>query len=203
MIPINNDSEDKKESTELSKEKETDKLKEAEPTKEEKKIEDMSKEEMIALLKEKDNMIDELKDKYLRVQAELENFKKRMKREMVESVKYSNEQLIKEILPIIDNFERALSHSSEEKNLKSLVEGIEMTLKELFSVLKKYGLKEISSLGKPFDPSLHEAVMVEEKAEAEPNTVLEEFQKGYILNDRLLRPAKVVVSKVMEQESSN
>jgi molecular chaperone GrpE len=136
-------------------------------------------------------------DKLLRVMAEFENYKKRMEREMNDYRKFANESLIKEILPIIDSLEKALQVSDDqnEKSLGGLKEGVEMTLKGLLTGLEKFGVVPIDSLEEPFDPNFHQAVMQEESTEHSDNTVVQELQKGYLIGDRLLRPAMVVVSK--------
>jgi len=135
-------------------------------------------------------------DRFLRVSAEFENYKKRSAREMSEFKKFANESLIKELLLVVDNMERAISSSKDEGNSNSgLIEGIDMTLKELLKIFEEFGVKQVESLGKPFDPNFHQAVMQEETDEHPHNTVINELQKGYIINERLLRPATVVVSK--------
>jgi molecular chaperone GrpE len=136
-------------------------------------------------------------DRLLRVMAEFENYKKRMEREMNDYRKFANESLVKEILPIIDSLEKALEVSDDqnEKSLGGLKEGVEMTLKGLLTSLEKFGVVPIESLEQPFDPNFHQAVMQEESKEHSDNTVVQELQKGYLIGDRLLRPAMVVVSK--------
>jgi molecular chaperone GrpE len=136
-------------------------------------------------------------DRLLRVMAEFENYKKRMEREMNDYRKFANESLVKEILPIIDSLEKALevSNHQNEKALGSLREGVEMTLKGLLNGLEKFGVVPIASLEEPFDPNFHQAVMQEESTEHSDNTVIQELQKGYMIGNRLLRPAMVVVSK--------
>jgi molecular chaperone GrpE len=136
-------------------------------------------------------------DRLLRVMAEFENYKKRMEREMNDYRKFANESLIKEILPIIDSLEKALEVSDDqnEKSLGGLREGVEMTLKGLLNGLEKFGVVPIESLEAPFDPNFHQAVMQDESADHADNTVVQELQKGYLIGDRLLRPAMVVVSK--------
>ena len=139
-------------------------------------------------------------DRLLRVSAEFENYKKRSQREVAEFRKYANESLINTLLPLVDNLERAINSSSDDdasnRNLiDGVVDGAEMTLKETLKIFKKFGVQPIESLGKNFDPNLHEAVMQKESENAKENIVLEEFQKGYMIHDRLLRPAMVVVSK--------
>jgi molecular chaperone GrpE len=129
--------------------------------------------------------------------AEFENYKKRMEREMNDYRKFANESLVKEILPIIDNLEKALQVSDDQngKSLGGLKEGVEMTLKGLLTGLEKFGVVPINALEEPFDPNFHQAVMQEESTEHSDNTVIQELQKGYLIGDRLLRPAMVVVSK--------
>lgn len=138
------------------------------------------------------------RDRLLRLSAEFENYKKRMNRQMDEFRKYANEALLKDLLSVVDNLERALSTSVEDAGEKiqgSLIEGVEMTLNEILKILTKFNVTPIESLEKPFDPVFHEAVMQEESDEQPENTVINEFQKGYLIHDRLLRPSMVVVSK--------
>lgn len=132
-------------------------------------------------------------DKYLRERADLENYRRRMQKEKEELQKYGNECLLLEILPVLDNMERALEHASEE-SLSAVIEGVNLTRSMLLSVLKKFGVEPVESRGAQFDPAFHQAMCRVESAEAAPNTVIEEFQKGYMLNDRLLRPAMVSVA---------
>ncbi len=136
-----------------------------------------------------------LEDQNLRLRAELDNYRKRTEREMASFRKYANESLIKELLPQIDNLERALDHGRETNPDDPLLEGVELILKGLVDALAKFGVSRVEAVGQAFDPNLHEAIMQQEDAEAEDNTVLAEHQKGYLLHDRLLRPAMVVVSK--------
>nr|NIQ11238.1 nucleotide exchange factor GrpE [Gammaproteobacteria bacterium]NIQ74371.1 nucleotide exchange factor GrpE [Gammaproteobacteria bacterium]NIR94990.1 nucleotide exchange factor GrpE [Gammaproteobacteria bacterium]NIU58446.1 nucleotide exchange factor GrpE [Phycisphaerae bacterium]NIW94748.1 nucleotide exchange factor GrpE [Phycisphaerae bacterium] len=103
--------------------------------------------------------------------------------------------ILKELLPGIDNIERAMDQGKDANNIASLLEGVELTRDGLLATLEKYGVKAIESIGQPFDPNIHEALAMEETEEIEPNMVLREFQKGYLYKDRLLRPAKVIVSK--------
>jgi molecular chaperone GrpE len=135
-------------------------------------------------------------EKFLRAYAELENYKKRVEKDRAENLKYANEGLLRHLLPFIDNLERAVDHALAEENdhSKALIEGVELTLKDLVKVLENYGLTPIESVGKPFDPSVHEAMMQVESEIQEPETVVEEFQKGYLIKDRLLRPARVSVA---------
>jgi molecular chaperone GrpE len=132
-------------------------------------------------------------DKFLRERADLENYRKRVQKEKEELLKYGNESLLLEILPVIDSMERALSHSSED-SISAVIEGINLTLTMLLSIIKKFGVTSIEAKGKPFDPAFHQAMNQVESAEHAPNTIVEEFQKGYLLNDRLLRAALVSVA---------
>ncbi|MFP4226095.1 MAG: nucleotide exchange factor GrpE [Desulfobacterales bacterium] len=137
-------------------------------------------------------------DRLLRLSAEFENYKKRMDRQAEEFKKYANESLLKELLTVVDNLERAISSSDADKGVNSeacVIEGVEMTLNEILKILKKFNVTPIEAKGKPFDPVYHEAMMQEESDEYPENTVINEFQKGYLIHDRLLRPAMVVVSK--------
>ena len=152
-----------------------------------------------AQVEEKTKLAEENYDRFLRAQAELENYKKRVEREKSSLVKYGNEDLIKAILPVIDNLERALDHPPGE-NPDGLVEGVTITLNQLLQELEKFGVTPVASVGEPFDPSKHEAMMRVESADHEPNTVVSELQRGYFLNDRLLRPAMVSVAQPPRQK---
>jgi molecular chaperone GrpE len=161
----------------------------------EKSPEKMTKKE---LLQEINDLQEESKknyDLYLRSQAEMENIKKRNKKDKEEWIRYSNENLIKQMLPVIDNLEKAISHSHNENPLDALREGVELTLKGLKDNLVKSGLEEVKAKGERFDPSFHQAVSEQGDEGVEAGIILHELQKGYTLYDRLLRPAMVVVSK--------
>ena len=133
-------------------------------------------------------------DKYLRERADLENYRKRVQREKEEILKYGNESIILEVLPSLDNMERAIAHASEE-GLSAIIEGVRLTLTTLTGALKKFGVTPLEGApGTPFDPAFHQAMAQVECADQEPGTVVAEFQKGYLLNERLLRPAMVTVA---------
>ena len=134
-------------------------------------------------------------DRLLRVSAEFENFKKRSLREMDEFRKFANEALIREMLCVVDNLERAI-HSVDKNGdaINSIIEGVDMTLKEILKIFERFGISRIECVAKPFDPNFHQAVMREESKDHKDNTVIKELQKGYMLHDRLLRPAMVSVS---------
>ncbi len=134
-------------------------------------------------------------ERFLRVAAELDNFRKRKEREVNDLRKFANQNLLKELLGVVDNLERAILATREGESGKGLVEGVDMTLKELLKIFEKSGVTPITAVDQPFDPNLHEAVMQEECADVPENTVVRELQKGYQLHDRLLRPAMVVVSR--------
>lgn len=145
----------------------------------------------------------ELREKYLRLYADFENYRKVVSREKQDLIKYSNEELLSELLSVIDHLELALQHATEQENkqVSALAEGVEMTLKELKTVLEKFGLVTIESLGKPFDPHVHHAMSQVETNEADENCVVTEFRKGYMLKDRVLRPSFVGVSKKPTEEN--
>ena len=139
----------------------------------------------------------ELNEKYLRLYAEFENYKKRVNKDKEELVKYGNESLLSNLLPIIDNLELALKHASNDVS-DGLVQGVQITLKELNKTLEKEGLSAIEADGKPFDPAVHHAMTQVERDDIEENTVVEEFRKGYMLKEKVLRPSLVAVSKKPE-----
>ncbi len=139
-----------------------------------------------------------MNDKYLRLYAEFENYKKRVNKDKEELLKYGNENLLYDLLPAIDNLEMAIKHSSNEAS-KGLVEGVEITLRELNRTLEKFGLIPIEAVGKPFDPSVHHAMMQVERDDIDEKTVVEEFRKGYMFRDKVLRPSLVAVSKKIER----
>jgi molecular chaperone GrpE len=168
----------------------------SESDKEKKEIEELKKK-----LEEKEKEAKENYDRLLRSAADFENYKKRAAKEKEDWIKFANEDVIKAVLPFIDNLERAVNHSEKTEDFKSLVEGIRLTIQQLLKTLNKFGVSRIESLGKPFDPNVHEAMLLVETDEHKPNHVVQEFQKGYLLNDRLLRPATVSVSKPPEKEA--
>jgi len=134
-------------------------------------------------------------DRYLRAEADLENAKKRFAREKTDLTKFANESIIKGLIPALDNLEKAIAHAGESSSLETLIEGVELTLKGFKDALAREGLVEVNAVGEPFDPNFHEAAREQESDAVAPGTVIEEYQKGYVLNDRLVRPAMVVVSR--------
>lgn len=168
-----------------------------------KAVQDMTKEELLEKLEETRKASEKNYDLYLRSQAEIENIKKRQKKEKEDWLKYANESLIKELLPSLDNLEKALEHADNDHSVDALKEGLELTLKGLKAALAKSGLEEVSAHGKAFDPCFHEAVSQIEDHRVKPGTVVEELQKGYVLNQRLIRPAMVVVSNAGSSQSAD
>lgn len=138
--------------------------------------------------------VNQWKDKFLRKMAEFENYKKRVAEDQLQLVKYSNEKLIKDLLPIIDDFERALNFSKEELKNNSVLQGVEMIYNKLMKILSDYGLKKIEAMNQPFDFNYHEALLQVPKDGVEPLTIIEEVEKGYLLNDRVIRHSKVIVA---------
>ena len=134
-------------------------------------------------------------ERFLRSCAEFENFKKRAARDREEFVKFSVEKMARELLPVLDNLERAVEHSKASQDYKGLVEGVEMTVKQFLQCLDKFGVTPVTSVGERFDPTRHEAIMQVEEGDYDSDTVVGEHQKGYVLNDRLLRPSLVTVAK--------
>ncbi|KAF0190219.1 MAG: molecular chaperone GrpE [Desulfobulbaceae bacterium] len=139
------------------------------------------------------------RDKMLRTAAEFDNYKKRMERDRLSALKYASESVLREILPVVDNLERALAQGvvagvDAQASLASLLEGVQLTLKSLLAALEKFEVKPMDSIGKPFDPKIHEALVMEASDEVPASHVLSEFEKGYLYKDRLLRVAKVIVS---------
>jgi molecular chaperone GrpE len=141
----------------------------------------------------------EWQDRALRAAADFENFKKRMERERAMMLKYHGEQIFRELLPVVDNLERAVNQgivdsNDAEQGFKALLEGVELTLKSLRTTLEKFEVKPIESIGQPFDPTIQEALSMEASDSVPANHVVNEFQKGYHYKDRLLRAAQVIVS---------
>ena len=135
-------------------------------------------------------------DRMLRVSAEFENYKKRTSRELEEFRKFANQSLIKELLSVVDNLELAMNSTNGHQTIdQGLLQGLEMTHKEILKVFEKFNVKPIEAKGQVFDPTFHEAVMQEETDEVDPNTVVNELQKGYLIHNRLLRPSMVVVAR--------
>ena len=154
-------------------------------------------------LEAKEKEAEETYDRLLRLSAEFENYKKRSSREIEEFRKFANQSLIKEMLSVVDNLELAMNSTNGHKAIdKDLLQGLEMTHREILKVFEKFNVKPIDAKGQPFDPTFHEAVMQEETNDYAKNTVINEMQRGYMIHDRLLRPSMVVVAKPREEKDS-
>lgn len=143
------------------------------------------------------------KDKSLRLSAEFENFKKRKERELADFRKFANESVFKQFLTVIDNMERAIDAAEQNGDQANLLEGIQLTHKEMLKTFSSFNVTVIDANNQPFDPNFHQAVTQEATNEFPENTVTSVLQKGYLLHDRLIRPAMVVVSKKAENETEN
>lgn len=146
-------------------------------------------------LQEKEKEAADNYDKYLRTLADLDNYKKRAAREKADSIKYGNENLIRDILPIIDSLERAIKHVESSGDSEALRKGLKMVQEQMMCCLEKYGVKKIDCINKMFDPNLHDAFFLSESDSHEENQIIDELESGYLLNERLLRPAKVSICK--------
>ena len=142
----------------------------------------------------------ELKDRYVRLYAEFDNYRKRLQKEKEQLTKYGNESLLDALLPVIDNLEMALKHAADTTD--GLVQGVEITLRELLRVLEKFSVTPIPAAGRAFDPAVHHAMSQVERADVAHHTVVEEFRKGYTYGDRVLRPSLVAVSKKTSCDAS-
>lgn len=169
--------------------------------KKDKKEEKDKSEEKVSITKEEieamNNKINEAEEKALRAQAELINYRKRKDEETDRKLKYANEDLILEILPVLDNFERAIKMDDDnlEDEVSQFLSGMKMVQKGLINALEKFGVKEVEALDKPFDANIHQAVMTESDPNKEKDIIIEVYQKGYMLKDKLLRPAMVKVNQ--------
>ena len=137
----------------------------------------------------------DLNDRLLRLQADFDNYKRRMKKEKETDLKYKSQELATEIIPALDNFERALQTGADQENVASFIEGVEMVYQQLQQALEKVGVTEIEAEGEEFDPTVHQAVMQVQEDGFESNQVIEVLQKGYQLKDRVIRPAMVKVNQ--------
>jgi molecular chaperone GrpE len=148
---------------------------------------------------------DELKaaqDRYLRLAAEFENYKKRSQKDLDDYRKYATERLLKELLPVLDNLQRALQHGRQSGTTEGVLQGVELTSKQYQEILSRFGVRPIPTVGLPFDPNVHQAVAMVKAKGQKPNTIVEEYEKGYYLNDRVLRPAMVTVAESGRNEAS-
>ncbi|MYC27970.1 MAG: nucleotide exchange factor GrpE [Nitrospira sp. SB0662_bin_26] len=146
-------------------------------------------------LLEKDEELHALNDKYLRLAAEFDNYKRRVQRDQQDTIRFANEKLFKDLLPTLDNLERALQSGREQGRIEGLLEGVDLTYKHFLETLQKMGIKQVSSVGEVFDPAKHQAVGQVESDTIPENVIVDEYQKGYFVHDRILRPAMVTVAK--------
>jgi len=154
-----------------------------------------------ALLEDARSKADSHWDQCLRLQADIDNLRKRHERDLVNAHKFALEKFAVDLLPVKDSLEMGLAAATENADVAGLKEGSELTLKMLTSAMEKYNIKEISALNEQFNPEYHEAMSVQERADVKPNTVVTVVQKGYLLNDRLIRPAMVIVSRATQESS--
>jgi molecular chaperone GrpE len=156
---------------------------------------DNKEEDLMLKVQEMEKKAADNYDKYVRAVAELDNYRKRAIREKADAIKYGNENLLRDILPLVDNLDRALEHVGSSDDLEAFKTGLKMLHEQLLCCLKKYGVEMIDAVGRDFDPNVHEAMLQVESDEHEASQVVSEFERGYLLNGRLLRPAKVCVCK--------
>ncbi|MDE0144303.1 MAG: nucleotide exchange factor GrpE [Nitrospira sp.] len=152
-------------------------------------------------LLEKDEELHALNDKYLRLAAEFDNYKRRVQRDQRDTIRFANEKLFKDLLPTLDNLERALQSGREQDRIEGLLEGVDLTYKHFLDTLQKMGIKQVSSVGEVFDPAKHQAVGQVESTTIPENVIVDEYQKGYFVHDRILRPAMVTVAKAKEPDN--
>jgi len=160
--------------------------------------------ELKGLYEEKMKEFEEPNDQFLRLQAEFENFRRRSLKEKQESFKFGHQNLVKDLLSAVDNLERALEHGAQDAGpeVSGILDGVELVHREVLGALAKHGVKEIEAEGKIFDPADHEAMGQVPNADVPPNTVLQVLQKGYVIHDRMLRPARVLVSREATPEEA-
>ena len=159
-----------------------------------------SKKDLAARMEKAEKEAAENYDRYLRAVAELENYKKRSVRDKADTIRYGNETLLRDILPLMDSVDRAIVHACNSDDFESFRKGLDILRQQLMSCLAKHGVEQIDAVGKEFDPNFHEAMMQVEGEQGRHNTVAEEFETGYLLNGRLLRPSKVSVLKHTDTE---
>ena len=150
-----------------------------------------------AQLLDKADEIEAVNDKYLRLAAEFENYKRRVQRDQRDTLRFANEKLLRDMLPTLDNLERAIQSGRNQDNVDGILKGIDLTYKHFIETLQKMGVTQVSSVGEIFDPAKHQAVGHVESSTVPENAIVEEYQKGYFLHDRILRPAMVTVAKAI------
>lgn len=158
-------------------------------------VEDQNKSALEEKLKSVEQELENYKDRLLRKAAEFENYKRRVENDQLNLLKYAAESLIVKLLPVIDDFERSLVHIKDTKEIESIKDGVKLVYDKLMKILDDQGVKQIEAVGKPFDVHFHEAVLQRKAENVEPHTVLDEFEKGYLYKDRVIRHTKVAVSE--------
>lgn len=190
------DSESNEKNQDADEEKMSSNINEASETKDDETKDDETEDDPETTLKKKQDDLDAVQDRLLRLSAEFENYKKRNRREISDFKKFAAEVLIKDLLPVIDSLDRALETTTQnDEACKAIYEGVSLTRDEMLKIFSKYGVQSIDALEKSFDPAFHQAVGQEPSEDHPDNTVLKEYQKGYTMHGRLLRPSMVVVSK--------
>lgn len=159
------------------------------------KVELSSPSQLTEKLREAEKKAADAHDKYLRLLAEFDNYKKRVEREKVETRKFCNEEIIRDLLPFLDSLRRAIGHAGQPCDIQALQQGLKLIEEQLAACLRKHGLEEIEAKGKLFDPNIHEAILHTESSDHSLNEIIEEYEKGYLLHGRLLKPTRVSVCK--------
>jgi len=144
------------------------------------------------LQKEKDEIFEKLQ----RISADYANFQKRVPRQISDSINYEKERIIKSLLPVLDNFEHTIQNAKKSDNVDALAKGVQIVYDQMIDILKSHGVEQLITVDQQFNPMMHEAMIMKADSEKEDNIVLEEYQKGYKLNERVIRPSKVVVNKL-------
>jgi molecular chaperone GrpE len=152
-------------------------------------------EDLIRQITELNNQLEEANQRTIRAQADFDNFRRRTRQEKEDFAKYASQKLIEQLIPVVDNFNRAMQATQSNKDFESLAKGVDMIYRQLDQVLSNEGLQRMETIGQPFNPELHQAIMQVESEEHEEGTIVEELQSGYMLKDRVIRPAMVKVSK--------
>jgi len=179
------------------KHKSKEKPKEQEPSKPKKSEAEELRQQIDDLQAEKDEMFEKLQ----RISADYANFQKRAPKQITDTILYEKEKIIKTLLPALDNFEHTLQNAQSADNVDVLTKAIQIIYDQMLDILKSHGVQQIEALGEKFDPSLHEAMMQKPEPDTEENIVLEEFQKGYKLNGRVIRPTKAIISTLPSQQN--
>ncbi len=157
-------------------------------------------EELGGEMRDLQNQKDELFEKLQRLSADYANFQKRVPKQIADTIAYEKEKIIKTLLPALDNFEHTLQNADSAENVDAFVKGVQIIYDQMLDILKSHGVEVIKALGEKFDPAVHEAMMQKAEPDTKDNVVLEEFQKGYKLNSRVIRPSKVIVNKLTEEQ---